>query len=113
MVGPRRIDEAMTLAVDSFKNSRPNVPKITVLLTTGPQTPVPGHTPLNQAVKPLLDNNIRPYIVAIGRDINQWDLSTAVAGPEDVFPVNNTEQLQPRASPIAKEIAGRAGGYYC
>jgi hypothetical protein len=109
LVGPRRIDEAMALAVDSFKNARPNVPKITVLLTTGPQTPVPGSTPLSEAVKPLVDNGIRPYIVAVGREVDQWNLNGAVSKPEDVFPVNNSQQLLPQASPIAKKIAGGAG----
>lgn len=110
-VGPRRIDEAMKLALDVFSNSRHNVPNIIILLTTGPQTPIPGYIPLRNAVKPLLLNGIRPYVVAIGREIEQWNMQHAVSRNGDVFPIGNSQQLLPSAGLIAKEIVRRTGTF--
>lgn len=111
-VGPRLIDEALKRSMDAFSNSRQNVPKIIILLTTGPQTPIPGYTPLKDAANRLFINGIRPYVVAIGRDPEKWNMREAVSRDGDVFPVGTLQQLLPSAGLIAKEIVRKTGIYY-
>ena len=108
-VGPRRIDEAMKIALDAFRISRYNVPKIIILVTTGPQTPITGFIPLKDAVKPLLRSGIRPYVVAIGREPEKWGIQNAVSRDGDIFPVGISAELLPETGLIAKEIVGRTG----
>jgi len=108
-VGPRLIDEALKRSLDAFSNSRQNVPKIILVVTTGPQTPLPGYTPLKEAANPLFINGIRPYVVAIGREPEKWNMRDAVSRNGDVFPISNLQQLLPSAGLVAKEIVRSTG----
>lgn len=60
-------------------------------------------------MKSLLKRSIRPYVVAIGREPEKWDILNAVFRDGDVFPVGISAQLLPQARLIAKKIVVRTG----
>ena len=102
LVGLRRMDTALEYASRAFDSSRPDVRKIVVMLTSGPQSR--GGNPLYQAVQPLRTIGAETYVVAIGSQVNVPELTSVVKRNEDAFTVPSFDGLISRVKPIADYI---------
>jgi len=56
-----------------------NVPKILILFVNGPQDALPA----NEAVKKLLENNVKVVTIGVGRKVTEADLLPLVDGDKD------------------------------
>lgn len=102
LVGLRRMDTALEYASRAFDSSRPDVRKIVVMLTSGPQSR--GGNSLYQAVQPLKTIGAETYVVAIGSQVNVPELTWVVKRSEDVFTVPSFDGLLSSVKPIADYI---------
>ena len=99
--GGRRIDRALVRAAQLFGESRQNVRRILVLLTSGRHTSN-SENPFRDAVQRLETKGVDRFVVAIG-PIPDPEL-TVVAEREDVIPVRSFDSLQWQVTQIAKHI---------
>lgn len=102
LVGLRRMDGALEYASIALRNSQPDVRKIVVLLTAGPQSR--GGKPLDQAAQSLRTIGAETYVVAIGSQVNVPELNSVVKRKEDVFILSSFDRLISRVDRIADYI---------
>ena len=102
--GVRRIDRALEAASTVLQQSRPDVPKIVVLLTSGRQYPASGAKELDEASKPLRDQGAKTYVIAIGKEPDNKKLRTIVDTPDKVLGVDSFRGLNPQVPSITKKI---------
>ena len=102
IAGLRRMDRALEKASVSFDNNRPGVKKIVVLLTAGQQSR--GGKPLAQAVRPLRTIGAETFVVAIGSQISEPELTPIVRRKQDIFLVPRFDQLTSRVNSLADYI---------
>ncbi|CAH3124523.1 unnamed protein product [Pocillopora meandrina] len=93
-----RIDLALKLAAEKVftaeGGARPNVTKVMVILTDGQQTETNDSTPLDEAVRPLLDMNVTIFAVGVGSAIDITELLELVGyKDENLFRAENFDQL--------------------
>lgn len=93
-----RIDLALQLAAENVftaeGGARPNVTKVMVILTDGQQTETNDSTPLDEAVRPLLDMNVTIFAVGVGSAIDITELLELVGyRDENLFRAENFDQL--------------------
>lgn len=101
-VGLRRMDRALQRASIAFDKKRPDVRKIVILLTAGPQTG--GGQRLIEAVKPLRTIGAETYVVAIGSQVNVPELRSAVNRNDDMMMVRTFDRLLSNVRVIAEYI---------
>ena len=101
-VGLRRMDRALQRASIAFDKKRPDVRKIVIMLTAGPQTG--SGQPLIEAVKPLRTIGAETYVVAIGSQVNVPELRSVVNRNDDVFTVRSFDRLLSNVRVIAEYI---------
>lgn len=109
--GRRRIDQALQAATTLFREVRPLIPKVVVMLTAGKQSRDPGFTSLDAASKPLHDLGVRIFVMAIGPDVDTEELTPLVKRPEDIFDLPSFTILAPQAIPTAVKISQRTGEF--
>lgn len=102
--GVRRIDKALEAGATVLQQSRPGVPKIVVLLTSGRQYPANGAKTLDEAVKPLQNQGAKTYVIAIGKEPDNTKLRTIVDTPDKVVNIDSFRGLNPQVPSIAKKI---------
>lgn len=100
--GLRRMDRALEMAAVAFDNNRPAEKKIVVLLAAGRQSR--GGKPLAQAVRPLRTIGAETFVVAIGSQINEPELTPVVKRKEDIILVPRFDQLTSRVNSVADYI---------
>jgi hypothetical protein len=109
--GPRRIDRALEFASSVLTEGRENVPRITVLLTSGRQAPSSNGKSLELSAQPLKDRGSNTYIIAMGGDHDRAELNRVVNKTTDVFFVSSFNQLQTNIRPTARQIANNSGEF--
>ena len=112
--GPRRMDLALEATASVMKQGRSNVRKVVVLLTSGRQSPTDILDPLSSAVKPLRNLGIQTYVVSIGSEPDNRELTAVVDDSRNIFEVPSFEALSSQTTQIAKTIATIPGviGFY-
>ena len=100
--GLRRMDRALEKASVAFDNNRPLAKKIVVLITAGRQSR--GGKPLAQAVRPLRTIGAETFVVAIGSDINEPELTPIVKRKQDITVVPRFDQLTSKVNSVADYI---------
>ena len=110
LVGLRRMDRALEYASTAFDNKQPDVRKVVVLLTAGPQSR--GGKPLDQAVQPLRTIDAELYVVGIGSRVEAPEITSIVKRKQDVFIVPTFNGLISRVKPIADYIIHGMCYYY-
>lgn len=100
--GLRRMDRALEKASVAFDKNRPEVKKIVVLLTAGRQSR--GGKPLAQAVRPLKTIGAETFVVAIGSQINEPELTPIVKRKQDIILVPRFDQLTSQVNSVADYI---------
>ncbi|XP_032218274.2 uncharacterized protein LOC116601510 isoform X2 [Nematostella vectensis] len=105
MKGRTRLDRALVKAVELVRGGRPYVPKVLVLLSDGRQSRDPGYTPLDQAIKPLIRENIAIRAVGIGKEIDERALQTLVSNRNDyIFRVGSFDALSKLHRSLSQSI---------
>ncbi|KAK3745599.1 hypothetical protein QZH41_005840 [Actinostola sp. cb2023] len=107
--GPRRIDSALDTAATMLDESRPNVPKIVVLMTAGRTSLTGAYKALDAAAKPLRDRGAKTYVVAIGAEPNQNELLPVVESPRDIFRIQSFDLLPIEMPSTARRIGDQTG----
>lgn len=102
--GSRRIDRALDRAWELLKQSRKNVPKITVLMTTGRQADDINAQSLDEKAALLRAVGARIYVIAFGKKPDPRELSLAVEKSDDLVRIYTMQDVTSRITPIAKKI---------
>jgi hypothetical protein len=100
----RRIDKALDKAADIFKEARPDVAKILVLLTSGTQSREKGATDLKSAFEPLRKQGIKNIVVAIGSNIDGKEFEKIVDKPKDLLRINSFRTLPSQGKDVSDKI---------
>ena len=104
--GLRRIDQAVRNAGRVLGEARRSLPKVVILLTSGPETQDPDTEDLFDAAVALRGFDAKSFVVAIGSSPDVNELLPLVRTPEDVFQVPSFDDLGRRTMPIARRVAG-------
>lgn len=110
--GRTRIDNGLKMAAvglfGSIKQARANLPKVLIVLTDGRQSSDPRATPLDEAVLPLLQLGVKVLAVGIGNDISRDELRLIVEKEQDIFTVDNFDDLLTKSHQIARTACEEA-----
>lgn len=102
--GGRRVDRALTSAIQMFRGGRPNVRHILVLLTSGKHTSESA-SPFENVVEQLEALNVERFVVAIGPESTGQDLKPVVERDKDVIYVPTFDSLRSQVLRIAEHIS--------
>lgn len=80
----RRVDKALEYAANLLRRARKGVPKVTVLITSGPRA---SSNSLDVPSKQLTDVDAKSFVVAIGNTLNIRELRAVVSNSDDIFRV--------------------------
>ena len=104
--GQTRIDNGLKMAAaglfGAIKQARANLPKILIVLTDGKQSSDSRATPLEEAVSPLLQLGVKVLAVGVGSDVSHDELRLIVERDEDIFTVDNFDELLAKSHGIAR-----------
>ena len=110
--GQTRIDNGLKMAAaglfGAVKQARANLPKVLIVLTDGQQSSDPRATPLEEAVLPLLQLGVKVLAVGVGSDVSRDELRSIVEKDEDVFTVDNFDDLLVKSHQIARTACEEA-----
>ncbi|XP_048579524.1 collagen alpha-3(VI) chain isoform X2 [Nematostella vectensis] len=109
LVGRRRTDVALATATEYFKDAEKDIPRVMVMVATGPPSPVSDRVPIREAARPLALEGVTTFIVAVGTEPLKWGLKDAVVQGGDILPVTSIPELSIEARSIARIIAQRTG----
>lgn len=103
--GRTRIDNGLKMAVvglfGAIKQARAHLPKVLIVLTDGRQSSDPRATPLDAAVLPLLQLGVKVLAVGIGNDISRDELKMIVESEQDIYTVDDFDDLLAKSHQIA------------
>ena len=99
--GRRDIIEALEFAASLLENSRPDVPKVIVFLTSGSELYL---TVPSQALR---DYGTDRYVIAIGPDADEEELTPIIDEPRDMFTITTPPELTWKSEYIIDEIVKR------
>ena len=105
--GQRRIDRAIDAARNVFRDARPAIPKVVILLATGNQSAEVQVGALDKAFQRLYELGARLYAVTINAPIVHLPLRSA--NGSDWFPVASFTDLPVQVMPLARHIATDTG----
>jgi secreted protein with Ig-like and vWFA domain len=104
--GRTRIDKALGLAYRDFfgpgGSARPDVQRITVVLTDGQQTPDPDAVELDVASERLRKGNVYILAVGIGHRIDKRELRLMTERDQDVYLADSFDDLLNRVGAFAQ-----------
>lgn len=110
--GSTRIDNGLKMAAvglyGSIKKARTNLPKVLIVLTDGKQSSDPKATPLHEAVLPLLQLGVKVLAVGVGNDISRDELKLIVERDQDIFTVDDFDDLLVKSHQIARTACEEA-----
>ena len=102
--GGRRVDRALTSAIQMFRGSRPEVRHILVLIASGEHTSE-SINPFKTAVQQLKTLSVERFVVAIGPESSGEDLRSVVERDADVIYVPTFDTLSSQILRIAEHIS--------
>lgn len=111
--GPRRMDKALETASLLLTGSRPHVPKIAFLLTAGRQASASSIKDLQLASQVLRNMGTKTYVIAIGNQVEDQELSTVSENLKDIFKVLSFGGLHSYVMPLVKAINKDYGKFLC
>lgn len=104
--GQTRLDRGLKMAADglfgAIKHERTNLSKILIVLTDGDQSSDSKATPLDQAVLPLLQLGVKVLAVGVGSDVSRDELRLIVEKEEDIFTMDDFDELLAKSNQIAR-----------
>lgn len=105
--GNRRILPALEKASSVMAVSRPLVPRIVVIVTSGRPFIISGNE--EKAVKSLHDAGVNTFVVVIGKDLDKNELLKVVSRPQNLIPIDTFNQLGSSAPSVANDISSSSG----
>lgn len=104
--GPRRMDLAIRNAGRVLGEARRSLPKVVLLLTSGPETQDLDTENLHDAAEELRNFNAKVFVVAIGSSPDINELLPLVQKRDDVFQVPSFNVLEKQSRSMVKKITG-------
>ena len=106
--GRTRLDKALKLASSQLFTDNGGVnsgkQKTMVILTDGRQSQDPGSVPLKDAVRPLKQQGVRIYVVAVSSELDLKELYELTEKEEDVFTVIDFDDLAKMSNDTVQKI---------
>ena len=110
--GRTRIDNGLKMAAvglfGAIKQARAHLPKVLIVLTDGSQSSDPRATPLDEAVLPLLQLGVKVLAVGVGNDISRDELKLIVEREQDIYTVDDFDDLLAKSQQIARTACKEA-----
>ena len=99
--GARDTAKAVDAAMNLLQDARDSVSKIVVLLTAGEPS---GPDSLGEILRRYRGNDVRTYVISTWSDMTRAEVESAVEKPQDAFIVDEGEDLEDQATPIARHV---------
>ena len=103
VVGRRNIAKALEFTASVLDKARPSVPMVVILLTAGSQLYL---TAPSQALRDLGTNR---YVIAIGPNADEEELTPIIDEPRDMFTIATPKELTWSTEYMISEIIKRTG----
>ena len=103
VVGRRNIAKVLEFVASVLDKARPSVPKVVILLTAG------SELYLTAPSKALRDLGTNRYVIAIGPNADEEELTPIIDEPRDMFTVATPKELTWSTEYMVSEIIKRAG----
>ena len=113
--GNTRIDKALGIAsneVFSSNSARLGMPKMFIIMTDGQQTSAPDAVPLTQAVAPLRGAGVKVVTIAIGKEVDQYELMAIPESTEDIYHVQSFATLFETVSDVGQSLCQKASKFF-
>lgn len=107
-VGRKRdIAKALQFSASLLEKSRPDVSKVIIFLTSGSELYLTSPSQL------LRDYGADRYVIAIGSDLDEEELTPIIDEPRDMFTMRTPPELTWKTEYIIDEIIKRTGKLFC
>ena len=106
IVGRRNVAKVLEFTASVLDKARPSVPRVVILLTAGSELYL---TAPSQALKDLGTNR---YVIAIGPNADEEELTPIIDEPRDMFTIATPKELTWSTEYIVREIVERTGKLY-
>lgn len=106
VAGRRNIAKALELAASVLDGSRPDVSRVIVLLTAG------SELFLTSPSQALRDHGADRYVIAIGANADEEELTPIIEEPRDMFTIATPQELTWKSEYIVDEIVKRTGKFF-
>ena len=103
VVGRRNIAKVLEFVASVLDKARPSVPKVVILLTAG------SELYLTAPSKALRDLGTNRYVIAIGPNADEEELTPIIDEPRDMFTVATPKELTWSTEYMVSEIIKRTG----
>lgn len=103
VVGRRNITKVLEFAASILDKARPSVPRVVILLTAGSELYL---TAPSQALR---DHGTDRYVIAIGPNADEEELTPIIDEPRDMFTIATPQELTWRTEYMISEIIKRTG----
>lgn len=103
IVGRRNVAKVLELTASVLDKARPSVPRVVILLTAGSELYL---TAPSQALRDLGTNR---YVIAIGPNVDEEELTPIIDEPRDMFTVPTPKELTWSTEYMVNEIVKRTG----
>lgn len=100
------LDKAIERTGDMFEIDNRGGPKISILITTGPNAQ--GSIPLSQAIKKMRDMGAKMYIVAVGPNVDDSEM-LSISHPNDIIKMDDFSSLQTNVQQVGLHISRTYG----
>ena len=113
--GSTRIDKALLMAsthVFSPENGgRSGMPKMLIIMTDGQQTSAPDAVPLEEAVAPLRLNGVKVVSVAIGNEVDEYELLALSELRDNIFRIQSFDTLYDTVTEVGQSLCLKASKF--
>ena len=103
VVGRRSIAKVLEFAASVLDKARPSVPRVVILLTAG------SELYLTTPAQTLRDLGTNTYVIAIGPNADEEELTPIIDEPRDLFTVATPKELTWSTEYMVSEIIKRTG----
>lgn len=103
IVGRRNVAKVLEFTASVLDKARPSVPRVVILLTAGSELYL---TAPSQALRDLGTNR---YVIAIGPNVDEEELTPIIDEPRDMFTVATPKELTWSTEYMVNEIVKRTG----
>ena len=106
IIGRRNVAKVLEFTASVLDKARPSVPRVVILLTAGSELYL---TSPSQALRDLGTNR---YVIAIGPNADEEELTPIIDEPRDMFTIATPKELTWNTEYMVSEIVERTGKLY-
>ena len=104
--GRRRSDLGLEVGARALSQARRDVPKVAVLITTGPEAQTIHSKSVATAAQSLWKIGANLFILAIGGKNDRRELNSIARKPDDIVYISSPTQLPSYVNLVAKKVTG-------